>query len=63
MKYYVSDPELEEDKGIITKRMIPRHTLINILREEVIDISGFKCIPLSSIQKLLGEDYIEYISY
>lgn len=63
MNYYISNEPLGDDEDIITKRMIPRHALINILREEVIDISGFKCIPLSSVQKLLGEDYTEYISY
>lgn len=32
---------------------VPRSKIINLLENEVIDISGFKCIPARDLQELL----------
>ena len=34
---------------------IPRSKIINLLENEVIDISGFECIPARDLQELLEE--------
>lgn len=34
---------------------VPRSKIINLLENEVIDISGFECIPARDLQELLEE--------